>query len=160
MILEILSKLTTTEVPEVFELREVGQDEKVLGTAGPMAQKLWVITDELEKALKKEVASMKAFSGMTLEEVFAFKKRTETTVQQIDILKELFWREIREDLGNDDPESIGLRKDWQIVTISESETPVFKIILEPFGISSIESFLRSGGCGNPDCKTCNPKSGE
>jgi hypothetical protein len=184
MILQLLTELNTMPEDQVVgddvtKFKDVGSGEQVKGILGIQGRKLYSAMRRQQELISTQATE--AGKGKEIPEMLAAIKEIELNSRRHDLLKEIFWQEIKEEFSLDG-QGIGIRKDWQVVILPEEaeDDPILEI-LNTFAMShggiaipvyggslagmgfgnSVESLLlglrgRKGKCGDPKCKACYP----
>jgi hypothetical protein len=174
----ILNLLDLEKVENISNLSLCAVDERkgeqVIGIAGLKAQRLWMIIEKSRELLKAKIEEAnKSLVPLTVERIQSLDKEFESDAGRIRLLQRVFWQEIREDFAaqiDNSEADLGIRKDWQIVTIPRSNTIFEKTIIIPLGFGGgrgledlseddLELILSfRDKCDDPNCPRCHPES--
>ena len=144
MILDLISGLgSITEAPEPKGVEEVHPGEEVKGIVGPQARKLWAL---ICQRVDLAVNSLPVGPPRGVEDRMAAVESCRQLVAQASLLKDLFWREVREETGVNGNDIVN-RAGWQVVEDREAK--------ERLNVPEIivASFLKrfDGECDCPEC---------
>jgi len=156
MILSLILGLEKVIEAEIVPLgiEELKPDDVVLGVVGMEARKLYTIIDREGTRISAETEELQN-EVLAVHNPVAMLKQWETRVKQLNTetsmvvsLKELFWQEVREEIGDGPDEGIAIRKGWEIVAEPPelTDNPIIASLMEVLGESGFPP-----DCGNDDC---------
>lgn len=102
----------------------VGEDEQVVGTVPEYLRKLRTVHSQMvDAAQRKDDEHHLSHSSPNHKEEDCVKHHQEMSPikREVSVISNLFWMCLESDLGIDPGTSIGIRADWQVVTLPESE---------------------------------------
>ena len=130
-----LADLDPSKVKEVAtELKEVEEDEKVVGTISEDLQRLWALQSITANMLQEQTRSHKLtclHDGGEPCKKLQHGVRRET--EFVEICKAIFWTSARKD-SDSTANTIGLREDWQLVEMPDEPLGPFRILSSILGL--------------------------
>jgi hypothetical protein len=115
-----LQNLTEEEVSSAMPTEEVQEGEVTLGFLHPKVRRLYTLRKKFQNQAEDWMNNQR--QPRTEEDLHSFLQEAESKATRIDILANLFWFSVREQISRaKDKSEIGLRKDWQIVWCKKKE---------------------------------------
>lgn len=145
MILQILSELGQISEADIIDVGdgEVQPGERAVGTVSLNAKRLFVAMKRRVGALTKEVEELNRATSVPADLIMKTRTRLEAEAERLKLLREIFWREIREELDLPD-NGVVIRKGWKVVSLpSEPPDPISEAFSALLGVMP--------NCGDPDC---------
>jgi hypothetical protein len=149
--LETLSRLGEVEIPKnynkEFALRDVAENEKVVGTISPLAQKLFVVIERAGNLLLARAEELAETAEPTdIKKMLAGLKELRDKEESANLLHQLLLKAVTEELSLPPNKEFEIRKNWQLVEAPTPEKPKIRIV-NPLDI--LEMFPED--CGDPNC---------
>lgn len=144
MILDLILELDSIVEPSEPEgAEEVRPGEDVKGVLGPRARKLWTLFCQ-----QADLTNAKILAGPPANraDIESAVKIISAEKQRVDMIVQLFWQEVREEVGVP-KENLSIRKGWQIVV----EPAVDRVTLLDRILSEALTRQLDNDCTCPTC---------
>lgn len=141
MILQLFTELNQDLPVDYVPQEKVKPDDKVVGVVGVRAQRLFSIIQR-QNNLVEAKATQLMDGSISVNDMGRIVGEIENDLRRLELTKQVFWTEVREELGVPDGH-IYIREGWQVVVVP---APTLGGILS----ETLVDFLDKD-CGNPNC---------
>jgi len=112
---------------------EVEDKEVVLGVVNGFSRKLYTQWQLYGREISETMIKVRYDGNITNHERELVERHISRLHSRIEVLKEMFWLQCREEIGCWDKDSVGIREGWQLVDCSHSHPQPPEFLKRLFG---------------------------